>query len=569
MVREAGYRFTARRYPMRQMVVSNIVKLMRRCSLDCMLFSTILLVGRVYTFGIETVLDIGLYDESSYLHSGLLIPTSGFPAAQNAPLYALWYYVLSFHRSDPVKLYFLNYKLMTVLPPLVLFVVLRAYRVPRISSLALSFVLLFSASNFPTWPKVSHFAVLVLLSGFFLIALVREQKLQTATIAITTLFASYVRPEYFLAFTCLAVLLFILTFLDLKRIYFPKAVAPLLVTSLFCISLILWLGVPVGGGRSMMAFGQHYAGHWVRWNKDSRNPWTNWRAIVKNDFGDVHSPIQAFFANPLAVVHHVSQNMRDLPSQLKEMFLASYPFSRPVHTALKLAILLLAFTALVYVRRSIWAEFRQRIRSNFVSGWFVVALLFVVMLPVAISIVVIAPRRHYLYILGVLSLLGIAILFFRRPADAGRVDSSYVTVALLCLSILMMVRPLSNSLPLHRQPNLKTIKYLRKLNLTMPVNMLEAEGGYNIYVGDNYTRVPEYAKDSPFVEFLSKRAINMIVLSPRLAKDVRFRDDPQWHSFLNAPESFGFVQMPIPGVEGRILFVKKEILISTQSQGGK
>lgn len=56
--------------------------------LDFAVLTIILLVGWVYTFEIESVLDIGLYDETSYLYRGLLIP-NGIPSAQLAPLYAL------------------------------------------------------------------------------------------------------------------------------------------------------------------------------------------------------------------------------------------------------------------------------------------------------------------------------------------------------------------------------------------------------------------------------------------------------------------------------------------------
>ena len=84
--------------------------------LDFAVLMIILLVGWVYTFEIESVLDIALYDETSYLYRGLLIP-NGFPSAEAAPLYALWYYLLSLLQHDAIDLYFLNYKLMTVLPP--------------------------------------------------------------------------------------------------------------------------------------------------------------------------------------------------------------------------------------------------------------------------------------------------------------------------------------------------------------------------------------------------------------------------------------------------------------------
>ena len=47
--------------------------------LDFVVLMIIFLAGWVYTFEIESVLDIGLYDESSYLHRGLLSDAHALP----------------------------------------------------------------------------------------------------------------------------------------------------------------------------------------------------------------------------------------------------------------------------------------------------------------------------------------------------------------------------------------------------------------------------------------------------------------------------------------------------------
>lgn len=315
----------------------------------------------------------------------------------------------------------------------------------------------------------------------------------------------------------------------------------------------------------MVAFGQHYAVNWVRWEGDPRNPWTNWEAICANDFGNASSPSQAFFANPLAVVHHMFQNLSNFPRGVASMYGRSYPGNRPARIALAFGITLLTAAALARIRRGALSVLRKRIRDNLRSGWLALTLLFIAALPVVISILLIAPRHHYLYMLGTLSVIGVAILFFRKPGNVSNEHSSYAVVVLLCIAVLMITRPLSVLLPVHHQPTLKTITCLRDMNLATHVNLLEAEGGYGIYLGDNYTRVAEYAKDRPFLDFLVQRSINMIVVSPGLAGDLRFRNDPQWHSFSNSPESFGFTRVSIPGVDERerSLLVKREIIGST------
>ena len=533
--------------------------------LDASVVLIILLVGWVYTHGIEQVLDIGLYDESDYLHRGILIPSSGFPHAQSAPLYSLWYYTLSFAQPDTIQLYFLNYKLMTVLPPLVLFIVLRAYSVSRIVSFVLSLGFLFSSANFPTWPKVSHFAVVVLLCGFFLFSFFRDQRLQTCALVTAALLASYIRPECFLTFICLSVVLVVVTFVRLRLTRSLRSTIPLLVTLIPLLILVFWLGPPMGSGnRSMAAFSQHYARNWTSWHNDERNPWTNWDTIVANDFGDAESPREALLTNPLAVTRHIAHNVRTLPSELERMFGSTYPHNWNANVALKLGILMILAAGVPYLRKDVIRTAVGRLVVNCKHAWFPALCLLVVLLPVAVSILLIAPRRHYLYIFGVMLVFGLATLFFRNTHQNAE-HSSYSIFALLCIAMLLTTRPLSNSIKVTAQPNLSTIRFLRSLDITVPIKVLEAEGGYGIYVGRNYTRVAEYNKRVPFEDFLAERSIDMVIESDRLSQDVRFSEDPEWHSFTNAPSRFGFTQVAMPAVEGRRLFIRKEIVQTPRS----
>jgi hypothetical protein len=158
----------------------------------------ILIVGIIYTSGIFQYLDIWLYDESSYLASGLAI-SKGLPSSEWAPIYAIWYNFLSLIRNDSIELYFLNYRAMTVLPAVALFLALRLSGVPRIFSIVFALGLLVSSANFPVGPKVSHFALFILLVGFIFAGATKEIKVKISILLIACLAASYARPEYFLS----------------------------------------------------------------------------------------------------------------------------------------------------------------------------------------------------------------------------------------------------------------------------------------------------------------------------------------------------------------------------------
>jgi hypothetical protein len=270
-------------------------------------------------------------------------------------------------------------------------------------------------------------------------------------------------------------------------------------------------------------------------------------------------------ANPSAFARHIFQNLRTFPGELKSMFGSTYPFSNPAHIALKLGILVLTVAGLVCLRRGGLPELRQRVCDNWASLWFRLLLLLFTILPVGISILLIAPRRHYVYTLGALLALGVVSLVFRNTEE-NKEMSGYLTCVLLSIAVLLIARPLPNSLHTHSQPNLKTILFLRDLNVRVPIDILEAEAGYGIYVGENYNRVKQNHKNLPFAEFMVNRSLDMIVESPRISQDVRFREDPQWHSFTKDPASFGFVRIAIPSVEERNLLVKREIIGSMPSE---
>ncbi len=525
--------------------------------LDIVTLLVIFILGWVYTHGIEHCIDIGLYDESNYLQLGISIP-GRIPVAEAGPLYGLWYFLLSLMQPDTVDLYFLNYKAMTVLPAIMLFLALRANNVSRILSFLFSLVILFSSANFPTWPKVSHFTVIILLSGFFIFGIISSRIYQTFVLSLTALLASYVRPEFYVGFILLCIVLVCLCMRQLRQTHSIRSVIPLGISLTVALILILLVGIPVSGGdRGMVAFGQHYARNRVIWTNDDRDPWTNWETIVKTDFGDVMPLGKALWSNPSAVARHVCCNLRTFPREFKCMFGSSYPpGAPPARIAFKFGLLALAAAGLILLRKQGIRASADRVIQN--GRDFRLSHILIFLLPVVLSIVFIAPRQHYLFILGILASFACAVLLFRKT-DRCPEHTGYAILAIVCMAPLMIARPLSDSLNKATQPNLQTIRFLRSFHFDEPINVLEAEGGFGIYVGDNFSRVAEYDKNTSFGRFLSERSINMVILSDRLAKDVRFCDDPEWQTFISDPSGFGFFRLDIPAAEGRRLFIRGDI----------
>lgn len=533
----------------------------RRLLIDGALAGFILLAGWVYTHGIEGFVDIAFYDETAYLHRGVSIPTWGFPGAQWAPLYSSWYWLLSHFQPDKVELYYLNYKAMTVLPAVFLFLLLRTNHVYRPAALALSLVLLVSHANFPTWPKVSHFATVLLLFGLALGSICNTQAGKALLVTTFALLTSYARPEFFLSFVLLCCLS---AFVVARRWRGSSGFARLtpIIAAVAWFSLIIVWGVPIGSGkgtrnRFLFAFGQHYSLNWVRWNQVDTDPWSNWESIVEADFGDVASPIEAARSNPRAFLRHLSSNLIRLPLALGDVFLNLCPRSFPVRIAAAFIVLLAAATAWSARGKSI-VPWSQRIRQNLRHSLFLLILVAVLSVPVVASCLAIYPRSHYLLLLGILCGSAAAIVLFRREADLGA-SSSHTEVLLICLTALAMLRPLPSSFG-RGQPTLKAIRSLRALSIKAPVRLLEGNTGYAIYAGHNYTRVRFSDKTESFSRFMRQNSINMIVPSRPLMDDPAFKNDPEWMGFVNDPASWGFVRLDLPAVEGGHALVHETLL---------
>ena len=526
---------------------------LRDIAIDAGIALLFVLVGYVFTYSAALFLDIGLYDEAYYLRNGLELFNVGIPPAhgypRGAPLYAIWYWLLSLLRNDPVTLYYLNYRITTVMPSLMCLLFLRVSRVARTPAVLVSLFLLFANASFGVTPRISHFALAILLIGMAS-ALLVPRAWRMSVYAVTALLASYVRPELFLAFLCLFSLHIGLSCWQSlrQRTWFP--LAPLAVNALSCGALLFALGVSWGSmGRSWEAFQQHYSLNVSRWSSSEVNPWTNTERFVKTDFPHARTVQEALRENPVAFGKHVASNITQLPGNLKNMFLR--PYVR-FHTSLdhEGAIFLLAVLTLIFLvprdRGEMWREALFHVRASWLSSLAVLLML----IPPLVSSVVIYPREHYLLLVVILPLHGLAV--FARSHSISQKDTA-IAVAVLALA-LFMAQPADTGN--RSQPNRAVIAALRSLNISRPVNLLEAEGEYGVYVGENYNCIAEYSKSSFFNDFVEQKSIDAIILSDHLRADTRFRDDPEWQSFLVEPSVLGFTAIAVPGAPERRILVR-------------
>lgn len=226
--------------------------------------------------------DLGLADEASYLWKGLHYFEFGGPNPEFSPLYTLWYWLQHFLITDPIALYQTNWGVLMFATLILLYSALRHAGVSVTASwltLAYSSVTVY----FDVWPYVSLAA-----SALALLAAVVILRAPSATIAYSSSAAVlaigvFIRPEFLLPFVFVTVTAGYFGFRE--RGTFQRSVRPLLLPLLFFVVLCVIFGLPFGGGRSIVAFGQHYAANIVQFQHLDIDPWHNWRRFISADFG--------------------------------------------------------------------------------------------------------------------------------------------------------------------------------------------------------------------------------------------------------------------------------------------
>jgi hypothetical protein len=541
-----------------------------KVNIDFLVVILLVLAGLKLTFGIERIIDIGLFDESGYLYGGVSFLQKGFFPAAWAPLYALWYFFLSLFESDRIALYYLNYKVLTILPVILIYLLIRSYKISILVAAFVSWMFLISMANLYVWPKPSHFALIIILT-FLLVVRTSQSSIKSAPLmAIGALLSSYVRPEFFLSYMFFVLVYIFLIAVNFKKTKIKGEVVPIL--ALLGISFLLMniLGVPVWdnqGSRSFEAFSQHFSINWVYWTDSTLDPWVDHESIIATNFGDAHSIFGAFYNNHWIVIKHFLYNGVNYIVSLAQMpfvhFNVIFPASSKVLTWIESAAF--AFVIVVYIllkRKSIFVRRSENIHAYS----FILFSCMVFCIPAIISSIIIYPEGHYLITQVVLIAIAVAII----ASDKYKVDNLSLVNASALLVFMAISTPYMStnwyfsdqSSPVDRElNNLHTIEYIKSLNIRQEVNMLEADGGYYIYVGDNYHRIAHSGKDVDFETFMRRGNIDMIVVSDGMRNDLRYREDKAWAAFLGNYQAFGYEATDIPGTN-RKLITRKAILVS-------
>ncbi len=378
---------------------------------------------------------------------------------------------------------------------------------------------------------------------------------------------SFARPEFFVVFLLMTALFLFLVgrrLLREGRAALPRSVGHVAGVGLAAVLLVQAMGNPFGNtsNRRFYAFCQHFAVGYVERTHSPVEPWGDCDQVIQSTFGKVDTLGAAARSNPGAFVEHVWHNVKGYVVSSLRLFFEGPGRASPVRGAwslervgrmLLLGVMLWQVARLLRRWRQVPAVLREDARLQRLGG-----VLIAVELPTVLSAVLIYPRDHYLVIQGVLVAAFLAVLGSRVGTWEEERTSGRVLGVALALGVVLLAPDLSRRASESRMEHLASVRAIQTLGVMErlgpgeSVRLLEAQGGYDAYLGNRYRWVRHGTKKESFKAFLQKHGVELIVIDDKLRRDRRFIDDAEFLTFQANPAAFGYSTTPLPG-QGRAL----------------
>lgn len=557
----------------------------RRCSSPIAAIVPLLVFGISLktVVGMQGTFDIGLDDETIYLEA--FLGRHPMELAESSPLYAMWYRLLSLYEPDRVRLYDLNWSVLALSSPIVLYVFARRLGAPL--AIAAGAGVAWSLSTSMTvWPHISMFAALVLGLGGIVTTTSHDAQIVTALTAATLCVAALVRPEF--AWPALVVssgcTLWGLS--SGARRGRPQAArrSGLLVAAIALGAPLALRAVfgrmadPFAHGRALYAFQQHYARNVVEANHLEIDVWTHWFPIADRAFSGATTIGGAMRQNPSEFFWHLGRNLRNFTLAFVDLLGPSqhltWAIQIPVGAILCSLLLLGTLGAVRWIRR--------RSSEDHPEGACLprYLLLGVVACATSASMLIIYPRLHYAIPLAFVLLASLAGLS-RSTAGALEEWSTRSTrgqlLLISTLTLLLVAMPCRRAgaapallapggRPAPLPPELEeraAIRALRRLSLEGHAVILETEYSRGVYALTDFRRVAPWEKSVPFWQLIHDKGVNLVVVNDKLRADLRFRDDPAFVTFADGSgprEDFELI--PVEGTDV-VLAIRRELLATS------
>lgn len=540
------------------------------------------------TYGVFRTFDVGFDDETVYLDAAHFAGKRYLPLADSSPLYPLWYRLLSVFQPDLLKLYFLNWLLLTASLPILLYALARRSGASMLTA-GIVAVLWAMSGSVMTWPFVSKFATIILALGALSATYIRDRRLAAAVTVASMALASYARAELALPSLAFGGLVTLWSLVSVVRSFrTPKSpsrsrlwlrgIAALVLAAALPLALRRLFGDPHQGGRAFFAFAQHYALNVVEDRHLFVDVWTTWHFYTREAFPKSSTIPEAFRENPAAFLWHLRRNLLNHPHMVDLLLEPMKFIPASIAMVVRAAGALVGAAATVGVLVLRRAPYDKRL-----IAW--LPLYIAIAITTFPSTLLVYPREHYLVPLTWLTLAVVASLASRwslpqwlrprwfawvaahLPARAARrfAVAPLVLGALLVLvpsrrAIFPSLLPSAEPPPSTVQEGCRTIEELRKLHLRGKIVTLESDHARGVYANWDFVRIAQWDKNEDFWPFIDRHQIELVVLNDRLREDVRFKSDPAFAKFVDGTgDRRDFVFFPVEGTRA-VIAVRERLL---------
>jgi hypothetical protein len=470
------------------------------------------------------------------------------------PLYAVWLKPFVAVLRDPISVYLANVYAMSIVVSVLLFATVFVASGRTWVAVGAALFFLISDVNVPLDSRVNSFALVPLLSGLTVAALLPPGRARTAACAVAALVAAYARPEL-----CVAAVAVVVAAIWRGRHRAWPALG-LLVLGL----MALWLAR--SNGRLFLAFQIAFGWNWLRWHHAARDVFSIWQ----QEFGAAQSVLQASIVNPLAVAHHIADNALGAL-----VFLAAGAGAhRPVVPAVwgaaaRLENVLASMTMLgILVATGARRVWRGRVLDRYGDA---LLLSGAVAGASIVAAVVVFPSPRYLAIPAVLMILNAAlVLAALLPVVSPLSRPGRVLAALGCLAAVPRPfvlpsdyvggdAPFQGRIAVARRVT-DTLERIRALHLPSPVSVLTDTDGVGEMLGDGFVEVKLWQKgEEPLEAFMREHDVGMIV-NLQGGRQSFAAADPYWARIQDDPDEGGFTRVTVSEHDRVGVYVRKDLL---------
>lgn len=508
------------------------------------------IAGWKWSMGLQNHLDLLLADEAEYLRNGLNLFEK---VAKNwGPTYNLWYKGLSLFNSNPVGLYYFNYKVGAISVGLLVFLFLIRYNVHLVVAFLIAFCYLFSDVNMNAWPRISNFVLILYLSYFIFIRNINSTITKIILFSVITFFAAFARPELLIVAEMSGAVAIILCIKDYKNIASKIPLLLLLFVTAFVLFFIY--GKPADTysniNRMYIAFCQHYAVAYKMRTHSNMNAIIEWIDFTKPLFGDCKTV-------PEILMKHFTLCIPHFLFTTKMYFVTFFMFVLNFVTPLYLFPgmkkkevligLLILFVIVALFNKNIRTSFLQKIKTHRT----ILILAFAFSIPSIGICVAIFPRQHYI----MMQAPWIALLLgFLLSSVLENLNISKLFVLPLAVILLLISPKASKFNTIQAVPEIKNLctqKFIKFMNAqdwkgkhTIFSNILNVHLLFNepekFEQFNTEYMLKQMPMDVKFKDILQDKKIDIILMNEQLQQETRLKKDTTWLNLTTHPELYHF-----------------------------